>query len=79
MKKLIKDNIGIIMIFLIPFTGLAIMGYVDSKRPMYEEGWHMDYTIKYEQGFVYKVLPGKQGTILVLNQDGTPMKTSQVK
>ena len=74
MKKLIKDNIGIIMIFLIPFTGLAIMGYNDLCK-----GWHMDYSIKYEQGFVYKVLPGKQGTILVLNPDGTPMKTSQVK
>lgn len=69
----------ILSIILIPFAGLFLMAYIDSKHGPYSEGWHMGYTIRYEQGFVYKVLPGKQGTIQVLNSDGTPMRVSQLE
>jgi len=47
-----------------------------SKDP-YEEGAHWDYSIECENGFVYKSLGNRRGTIQVLNSDGTPLKCGE--
>lgn len=56
--------------------GLLFLGihYEQSKDP-YEEGMHLNYSIKCENGFVYKQID--RGTIQVLNSDGTPLKCGQ--
>lgn len=67
---------------LLLLTGLAIgsillMGYCESQKDPYDEGMHMDYSIQCENGFVYKSLNHRRGTIQVLNSDGTPLKCGE--
>ena len=67
---------------LLGLFGLAIVllvlaGYCESKKNPYEEGMHLDYSIECENGFVYKTLGGRRGTIQVLNSDGTPLKCGE--
>lgn len=49
----------------------------EQEKDPYEEGMHFDYSIKCENGFVYKTLGGNRGTIQVLNSDGTPLKCGE--
>lgn len=49
----------------------------EQGKDPYEEGIHFDYSIKCENGFVYKSLGGNRGTIQVLNSDGTPLKCGE--
>lgn len=65
---------AIIGIMLLGVILLTIGFYRESKIDPYEEGMHMDYSISCENGFVYKTLDHKRGTIQVLNSDGTPLK-----
>jgi hypothetical protein len=51
-----------------------LVAYCESKKDPYEEGSHWDYSIECENGFVYKSLNQRRGTIQVLNSDGTPLK-----
>jgi hypothetical protein len=53
------------------------MGYCESQKDPYEEGIHLDYSIRCENGFVYQVLGRRQGIIQVLNSDGTPLKCGE--
>jgi hypothetical protein len=64
-----------LLIMLLAF-GLLFLGihYEQSKDP-YEEGMHLNYSIKCENGFVYKQID--RGTIQVLNSDGTPLKCGE--
>ena len=39
-----------------------------------EEGMHWSYSIKCENGFVYKILDKSRGAIQIFNSDGTPLK-----
>ncbi len=58
--------------------GLMLFGsYFESKKDPYEEGAHWDYSIKCENGFVYKTLGHNGGTIQVLNSDGTPLRCGE--
>lgn len=54
-----------------------LAGYCESKRDPYEEGMHLNYSIECENGFVYKTLDQRRGTIQVLNSDGTPLKCGE--
>lgn len=56
---------------------VLIAGYCDSQKDPYEEGMHFDYSIQCENGFVYKSLDHRRGTIQVLNSDGTPLKCGE--
>jgi hypothetical protein len=56
---------------------LFLAGYCESKKDPYEEGMHFDYLIECENGFVYKILEHRRGTIQVLNSDGTPLKCGE--
>ena len=49
--------------------------YCESTKDPYEVGMHLNYSIKCENGFVYKQL--NKGTIQVLNSDGTPLKCGE--
>jgi hypothetical protein len=64
-----------LLIMILAF-GLLFLGilYEQSKDP-YEEGMHLNYSIKCENGFVYKQID--RGTIQVLNSDGTPLKCGE--
>jgi len=62
-----------LIIFVTSIFGLGYCISNDQEEP-YREGMHFDYSIKYENGFVYKTLPQGRGTIQVLNSDGTPLK-----
>jgi hypothetical protein len=64
-----------IMFLLVGTISIVIIGsYCESKMDPYEEGMHWDYSVECENGFVYKVLSHRRGTIQVLNSDGTPLK-----
>lgn len=64
-----------LLVMLVLITVIFVFaGYCESKRDPYELGMHFDYTIKCENGFVYKSLSQRKGTIQVLNSDGTPLK-----
>lgn len=65
------------LVFGLLFMSL-VMGFIwgmwhTSKDP-YSVGSHWDYSISCEDGFVYKHLSNRRGTILVLNSDGTPLR-----
>lgn len=64
----------LIGIFLFMVTSVTAGLYMESKKSPYEEGMHWNYSINCENGFVYKTLDNRRGTIQVLNSDGTPLK-----
>ena len=61
-----------ISIVLLAFVLLLLAEYHEQNKDPYEIGIHLDYSIKCENGFVYKQL--NKGTIQVLNSDGTPLR-----
>lgn len=64
-------------IFGLAIVLLVLAGYCESKKDPYEEGMHFNYSIQCENGFVYKVLDHRRGTIQILNSDGTPLKCGE--
>lgn len=67
-----------ITLFIGAFVGIFVLaGYCESKKDPYEEGAHWDYSIDCENGFVYKSLGHRRGTIQVLNSDGTPLRCGE--
>jgi len=72
--KAIRNTI----LFIGSFFGfLYLVAYCESKKDPYEEGSHWNYSIECENGFVYKSLDQRRGTIQVLNSDGTPLKCGE--
>ena len=65
---------GFILFILFAFFLVFVGAWCESKKDPYEVGMHWDYSITCENGFVYKSLDGRRGTIQVLNSDGTPLK-----
>lgn len=67
------------LLFLIgtPVTLLYLAVKCEQSKDPYEEGMHFDYSIECENGFVYKTLGERRGTIQVLNSDGTPLKCGE--
>ena len=63
----------ILFTFILMFIGIKCE---QSKDP-YEKGAHWNYSIECENGFVYKSLDNRRGTIQVLNSDGTPLKCGE--
>jgi hypothetical protein len=62
----------------VTLIGVFILaGYCESQKSPYEEGMHFDYSIECENGFVYKVLDHRRGTIQVMNSDGTPLRCGE--
>ena len=65
-----KTLLGLILLM----GALVTLGmWHESTLEPYEEGMHWSYSIKCENGFVYKSV-GHKGTIQILNSDGTPLK-----
>ena len=62
--------IGLVCFIL---TSLAILISGETDKDPYSEGTHLQYQIRCENGFVYKVRH-KEGAIQVLNSDGTPLR-----
>ena len=67
----------LIIILAVLFSLLILAGYCESRKDPYEPGMHLDYLIECENGFVYKSLDHRRGTIQVLNSDGTPLKCGE--
>jgi hypothetical protein len=67
----------LIIILAVLFSLLILAGYCESRKDPYEPGMHLDYSIECENGFVYKSLDHRRGTIQVLNSDGTPLKCGE--
>lgn len=65
------------LLFLILLSiGFVFLGtYCESQRDPYEIGMHWDYSIRCENGFIYRY--DRYGTILILNTDGTPLKCGE--
>lgn len=69
-----KTLVGLTLLALF----LVTLGmWCESKKDPYEEGTHWNYSINCENGFVYKVLDQRRGTIQVLNSDGTPLRCGE--
>lgn len=66
--------IGIVILVI---TLVFLGSYFESNKDPYEEGMHWNYSIQCENGFVYKVLDQRRGTIQILNSDGTPLKCGE--
>jgi hypothetical protein len=60
-----------------PILLLFLAFKCEQGKDPYEPGMHFSYSIEYENGFVYKVLEHRKGTIQVLNSDGTPLKCGE--
>ncbi len=67
----------LLLIILFAVVLVTIGVYSESKKGPYDEGMHWSYSIQCENGFVYKVLDQRRGTIQVLNSDGTPLKCGE--
>jgi hypothetical protein len=48
-----------------------------ERSDPYEEGMHWNYSIICSDGFKFKVLSDKKGTLPCLNSDGTHLKCDQ--
>ena len=66
-----KTLIGIILLGVVMVVSI---GYCESKKDPYQVGMHSTYNIVCENGFIYKVLDMRRGTIQIFNSDGTPLK-----
>lgn len=64
------------LLYLIFFAALMVFLalWYESRIDPYQEGMHWNYSITCENGYVYKTLSDKRGTIQVFNSDGTPLK-----
>lgn len=62
----------LLFIFFIAISIITIAESCESKKDPYEVGMHLTYSIKCENGFVYKEFD--RGTIQILNSDGTPLR-----
>lgn len=60
---------SIVLIWLYLFAS----SLTSCSEDEYSEGMHWYYSIHCENGFVYKTLNNRGGTIQVLNSDGTPL------
>lgn len=69
-----KTIFGLI-VALITIIALGIT--FGSKTDPYKEGRHFGYTIKCQNGYVYKLPNRHYRKIQVLNSDGTPLKCGQ--
>lgn len=72
-KKINGMRFFILWVLLAVFL-VFIGAWCESQKDPYEVGMHWDYSITCENGFVYKSLDGRRGTIQVFNSDGTPLK-----
>ena len=70
MKTMLFFILLTILMFFIAFKS-------EQGKDPYEEGSHWDYSIECVNGFAYKVLSDREGTIQVLNSDGTPLKCGE--
>jgi hypothetical protein len=70
MKALILVSLGAIALTI----GLQ---YLETQTDPYEEGMHWDYSIRCEDGFLWKSLDNHRGTIPVLHSDGTHMRCGE--
>jgi hypothetical protein len=64
-------------IFVLAIGLLVLAGYCESKKDPYEPGMHFNYSIECDNGFVYKVLDHRRGTIQIFNSDGTPLRCGE--
>jgi hypothetical protein len=65
LSPLSKSFIAILLIFILWI-------FYESTTEPYDEGIHIGYHIKCENGFVYKC--DRYKAIQILNSDGTPLK-----
>jgi hypothetical protein len=74
MKDFLRDISTLLYLILFMVISVFLMVYCESKKDPYEIGMHMDYTITCENGFLYKILDNRRGVILILDENGDPMK-----
>ena len=65
--------------FFVAFITIPIFIAIkcEQGKDPYEPGSHLNYNIECTNGFAYKVLGDRRGTIQVLNSDGTPLKCGE--
>jgi hypothetical protein len=68
---------NVLLLIGTPIFLLYIAVKCEQGKDPYEEGMHLNYSIQCVNGFTYKVLSDKRGTIQVLNSDGTPLKCGE--
>jgi len=68
---------NILLLIGTPILLLFLAFKCEQGKDPYEPGMHFSYSIECENGFVYKVLEHRKGTIQVLNSDGTPLKCGE--
>ena len=77
MKGFSKDMTPLLLLIGLPVAVVFLAVYCERGRDPYEEGMHWNYSIECENGFVYKCLEHRKGTIQVLNSDGTPLRCGE--
>jgi hypothetical protein len=68
---------NVLLLIGIPVFLLYIAVKCERSKDPYEPGMHFSYSIECENGFVYKSLDHRRGTIQVFNSDGTPLKCGE--
>jgi hypothetical protein len=74
MKDFLREISTLLYLILFMVISVFLMVYCESKKDPYEIGMHMSYTITCENGFLYKILDNRRGVILILDENGDPMK-----
>jgi len=64
----------LLLLILVMILGVTLGLWIESGKDPYEVGMHWNYSIECENGFVYKVLEHRRGTIQIFNSDGSPLK-----
>lgn len=66
------------LLLILLACGLTFLGLdCESKKDPYEIGMHWSYSISCENGFIFKILDQRRGTIQIFNSDGTPLKCGE--
>ena len=64
----------LLLLILAMILGVTLGLWIESGKDPYEVGMHWSYSVECENGFVYKVLEHRRGTIQIFNSDGSPLK-----
>lgn len=68
---------GLLIFFFGGFALVVILQWHDAQQDPYAVGMHWDYSIRCEDGFLWRQRDGHGGTTPVLHTDGTQMRCGE--
>lgn len=69
----------LLFLMVVAFLLMFLVEYLEKDKHPYEIGIHNNYEISCENGYVYKILSDRRGTIQILNKNGKPKTCEELK